>query len=339
MVRHEYFMRKAIILAQKGLGLTSPNPSVGAVLVSGDRVVARGYHREAGAAHAEIDCLKKITDPISVDSTLYVTLEPCSTRGRTGPCTDYIISRGIRRIVIGAVDPNPKHCGRAMELLRRAGIDVTAGILEAECTQLNEAFNKWVVTGKPFVIAKCGMSLDGRLTSPPDDSRWITSIQSRRDANELRALVDAILVGAETIRNDDPRLTARTGSRRKQPWRVIMTRSGRLPRQSKIFRDSHSSRTIVYHDQSLRSVLEDLGRRQIMSVLVEGGGEILGQALDQRLIDKVQIYIGAQFNGGGVFAFGGKGGGTTAESLRLDSPRYRRIGNDIRVTGYPKAVT
>jgi diaminohydroxyphosphoribosylaminopyrimidine deaminase/5-amino-6-(5-phosphoribosylamino)uracil reductase len=336
---NERFMHKAIVEARKGTGLTTPNPAVGALLVSENRVVARGYHRQAGADHAEIDCLRKISDPISPDSTLYVTLEPCSTRGRTAPCADYIIRRGVRRVVIGAVDPNPKHCGRAIELLRQAGIDVTAGILEAECTQLNEAFNKWIVTGEPFVIAKCGMSLDGRLTAPPAESRWITSAHSRQDAQELRALVDAILVGAETIRRDNPRLTARTGSARKQPWRVILTRSGRLPRQGKVFQDFHSKRTIVYRNRSLHSVLQDLGRKQITSVLIEGGGEILSQALDHRLIDKIQLYIGAQFNGGGVFAFGGTGTGATAESLRLSSPRYDRIGNDIRITGYPKAVT
>jgi diaminohydroxyphosphoribosylaminopyrimidine deaminase/5-amino-6-(5-phosphoribosylamino)uracil reductase len=336
---HERFMRKAIAEARKGLGLTTPNPAVGAVLVSGNRVIARGYHRHAGADHAEIDCLSKISDPISPGSTLYVTLEPCSTRGRTAPCADYIIKRGVHRVVIGAVDPNPKHCGRAIELLREAGIDVTVGILEAECTQLNEAFNKWIVTGEPFVIAKCGMSLDGRLTAPLGESRWITSAQSRRDAQELRALVDAILVGAETIRRDNPRLTARTASARKQPRRVIVTRSGRLPRRANIFQDGHSSRTMVYRNRSLRAVLQDLGRQEITSVLIEGGGEILSQALDQRLIDKIQIYIGAQFNGGAVFAFGGTGTGTFAESLRIDSPQYEQIGNDVRITGYPKTTT
>jgi diaminohydroxyphosphoribosylaminopyrimidine deaminase/5-amino-6-(5-phosphoribosylamino)uracil reductase len=213
---------------------------------------------------------------------------------------------------------------------------VNAGVLEEDCARLNEAFNKWIVTGVPFVIAKCGMSLDGYLTRPPGETRWLTSEASRRHAHQLRTLVDAIVVGAETIRRDNPRLTIRKGRRRTQPWRVILTKSGRLPQNAKVFRDSKRERTLVYRSQSLRAVLRDLGRREITSVLIEGGGDVLSQALDQRLIDKVQIYIAPIFAGGGVLAFGGKGAASTQQSLRLDSPRYERIGSDICVTGYPK---
>jgi diaminohydroxyphosphoribosylaminopyrimidine deaminase / 5-amino-6-(5-phosphoribosylamino)uracil reductase len=330
----EKFMREALDEARRGAGLTSPNPAVGAILVQRGRILARGYHRQAGADHAEVDCLSKISDPISPGAILYVTLEPCSTRGRTAPCVDYIIERGIRRVVIGAVDPNPKHRGRAIKMLLRAGIEVSTGMLESECTQLNEAFNKWIITREPFVIAKCGMSLDGRLTAPPIDSQWITSAQSRRDARELRATVDAIIVGAETIRQDNPRLTVRIRSASKQPWRVILTRSGRLPDNANIFRDSFSSRTIIYRNQRLRTVLRDLGRREITNVLLEGGGKVLSEALDQGLIDKVQIYIGSKFTGGNVLAFGGRGAHSTAESFRLRSPRYDRLRDDLRVTGY-----
>src|SRR4026209_2188174 len=206
---HEKFMRAALLQAKKGLGTTSPNPAVGAVLVLRNRIIACGHHRMAGGDHAEIDCLRKLDDPIPAEAVLYVTLEPCSTRGRTKPCTNYIIKRGVRRVVIGAVDPNPKHRGRAIGLLYTAGVNVSNGVLEDECTRLNEAFNKWIVTGEPFVIAKCGMSLDGRLTRPPDEPRWITGRDARREANQLRASVDAVLVGAETVRSDNPRLTAR----------------------------------------------------------------------------------------------------------------------------------
>ena len=330
----EKFMREALDEARKGAGLTSPNPAVGAILVERGRILARGYHRQAGADHAEVDCLRKISEPVSPGAILYVTLEPCSTRGRTAPCVDYIIERAIRRVVIGAVDPNPKHRGRAIEMLLRAGIEVSTGMLESECTALNEAFNKWIRTREPFVIAKCGMSLDGRLTAPPTDSQWITSAQSRRDARELRATVDAILVGAETIRRDNPRLTVRIKSARKQPWRVILTRSGRLPRDANIFCDSHASRTLIYRNQRLRTVLRDLGRREITSVLLEGGGKVLSEALDQGLIDKLQIYIGSKLTGGNVLAFGGKGAQSAAESFRLRSVRYERFGDDVRVTGY-----
>ena len=336
---HEKFMRAALLQAKKGLGTTSPNPAVGAVLVSRNRIIARGHHRRAGGDHAEIDCLGKLDDPIPAEAVLYVTLEPCSTRGRTAPCANYIIQRGVRRVVIGAVDPNPKHRGRAIGRLHAAGVDVRTSVLENECTRLNEAFNKWIVTGEPFVIAKCGMSLDGYLTRPPGETRWLTSESSRTHAHQLRALVDAILVGAETIRRDNPRLTVRKGPRRTQPWRVILTKSGRLPRNATIFRDSKKERTLVYRNRTLRAVLRDLGRREITSVLIEGGGDVLSQALDQRLIDKVQIYIAPLFTGGGVLAFGGKGAASTQQSLRLESPRYERIGQDICITSYPKKAT
>src|SRR6478752_10414167 len=324
----EKFMRAALLQAKKRLGTTTPNPAVGAVLVLRNRIIACGHHRFAGGDHAEIDCLRKLEDPIPAEAVLYVTLEPCSTRGRTAPCANYIVQRGVRRVVIGAVDPNPKHRGRAIGLLHAAGVEVRTGVLENECTGLNEAFNKWIVTGEPFVIAKCGMSLDGYLTRPPGETRWLTSESSRARAHQLRAFVDAIIVGAETVRRDNPRLTVRKGPRRIQPWRVILTKSGRLPQNATIFRDSEKQRTLVYRNRSLRAVLRDLGRREITSVLIEGGGDVLSQALDQRLIDKVQIYIAPIFNGGNVLAFGGNGTASTQQSLRLDWPHYERIGHD-----------
>src|SRR6266513_1116928 len=336
---YEKFMRVALVEAEKGSGRTSPNPAVGAVLILRNRIIGRGHHRRAGGDHAAIDCLRKFADPIPAEAVLYVTLEPCSTRGRTAPCANYIIQRGVRRVVIGAVDPNPKHRGRAIGLLHAAGVDVRTSVLEDECTRLNEAFNKWIVTGEPFVIAKCGMSLVGYLTRPPGETRWLTSQSSRSHAHQLRALVDAIIVGAETIRRDNPRLTLRKGPQRTQPWRVILTKSGRIPQKANVFRDSQRERTLVYRSQSLRAVLRDLGQREITSVLIEGGGNVLSQALNQRLIDKVQIYLAPIFTGGGVLAFGGNGVASTQRSLRLDSPRYHRIGPDIWITGYPKNAT
>ncbi len=329
----EKFMRAALAQARKAIGLTSPNPAVGAILVRENRIIARGFHRSAGEVHAEVDCLRKVADTRS--ATLYVTLEPCSTHGRSPPCVDYIIERGIQRIVIGATDPNPKHRGRGIELLRDAGIEVSTGVLETECAQLNEAFNKWIGTREPFVIAKCAMSLDGRLTRPAGESRWLSSPAARAHARRLRAEVDAILVGAETIRQDNPRLTTRAGG--KQPWRVVLTHSGRLPKNATIFRDVHRERTLVCRGDSLRAVLRDLGQREVLSVLIEGGGEILSEALDYRLIDKFQIYITPLFTGGNVLAFGGKGAASTAESLKLSRPRYERIGDDMCVTGYAAA--
>jgi diaminohydroxyphosphoribosylaminopyrimidine deaminase / 5-amino-6-(5-phosphoribosylamino)uracil reductase len=332
---HEKFMRAALAEAKKGLGTTSPNPAVGAVLVKGNRILARGHHHQAGGDHAEVDCLRKVAGRIPRDAVLYVTLEPCSTRGRTAPCANYILERKVRRVVVGAIDPNPRHRGRAIELLRSGGAEVVVGLLEQECSRLNEAFNKWIVTGEPFVIAKCGMSLDGHLTRPPGESRWLTSAPSRSHAQELRAVVDAILVGAETIRRDNPRLTVRGRQRHPQPMRVILTKSGRLPRNAKIFGDSNRHRTLICRNKSLRSVLRDLGRQKITSVLIEGGGEVLSQALDQRLIDKIHIYVAPIFTGGNVIAFAGEGAQSTERSSRLKSPIYKRIGEDICIVGYP----
>ena len=336
---HEKFMRAALAEARRGLGKTSPNPAVGAVLVKGNRIIARGYHRQAGGDHAEVDCLRKLVEPVPRGAILYVTLEPCSTRGRTAPCANYIIERNVRSVVIGTIDPNPQHRGRAVALLRASGVDVITGILEQKCARLNEAFNKWIVTGEPFVIAKCGMSLDGHLTRPRGESQWLTSESSRAHAHKLRAVVDAIIVGAETIRRDNPRLTVRSGRRRIQPMRVILTKSGRLPRTAKVFCDSNRDRTLICRNKTLRSVLRNLGRRRVTSVLIEGGGEVLSQAFDQRLVDKVQIYIAPIFTGGSVLAFGGKGAPSTERSVRLEAPFYQRIGEDICVIGYPKPAS
>jgi diaminohydroxyphosphoribosylaminopyrimidine deaminase/5-amino-6-(5-phosphoribosylamino)uracil reductase len=333
--REAIFMQAALGEARRGLGLTSPNPAVGAVLVIGNRIVARGHHRRAGGPHAEVECLTRFGRALPKTATMYVTLEPCSTTGRTGPCTTALIQAGLKKVVVGASDPNPKHAGRGIEVLRRAGIDVHAGVLADECGKLNENYNKWITTGLPFVIAKCGMSLDGRLTAPPHESQWLTSPASRRHAQRLRAQVDAILVGAETIRADNPRLTVRGQAGAKQPWRIVLSGSGKLPRQAKIFADEFRERTLVYRESSMANLLRDLGSREITSVLIEGGGEVLGQALDDRVIDRVQIYLAPRFTGGATLAFAASGAATTAEALRLRDVRYEIIGPDICITGYP----
>lgn len=330
----EKFMRAALVEARRGLGLTSPNPTVGAVLVVGDRVVARGHHRRAGLPHAEVDCLRRFRRPVPKNATLYVTMEPCSTTGKTGPCTNAIIEAGVKRVVIGTLDPNPRHNGRGVELLRQAGVEVRSSVLADECSRLNESYNKWIQTGLPFVIAKCGTSLDGRLTTPPRESRWLTSAASRGHAQRLRAQVDAIVVGAETIRADDPRLTVRGQRGAKQPWRIVLSRSGKLPRRARIFTDRFATRTMVYPETSLALLLRDLGRKQITSVLIEGGGDMLGQALDQRVIDKVQLYLAPMFTGGPTIAFGGTGVNSSREAPRLSRVCYEKIGPDICVCGY-----
>ena len=331
----ETFMWAALAEARRGIGNVSPNPAVGAVLVQRDRIVATGYHRASGLPHAEIECLAAAPGSGLKSATLYVTLEPCSTTGRTPPCTEAIVRAGVGRVVIGATDPNPSHSGRGIRELRAAGIDVTAGVLAAECARLNAAFNKWIVTGKPFVIAKCGMSMDGRLTRSPGEERWMTSAAARRHARQLRAQVDAIVIGAETLRQDNPRLTTRGARRTKQPWRVVLSRSGKLPRTAHLFTDRFAERTLVFRGKSLKQVLADLGRREITSVLLEGGGDVLGQAFDARLVDQVQFYLAPLLAGGPVVAVGGKGAGSTLEGARLTEICYEKLGRDLIITGCP----
>lgn len=327
----ERYMRAALTEAQKARGQTSPNPMVGAVLVIAGEIVAKGHHRRAGEAHAEVNCLHAFNKAVPPDATLYVTLEPCSTTGRTPRCTEVIVGAGVKQVVIGAIDPNPRHCGRAVEILQAADVNVRSGVLAGECARLNDGFNKWVRTRRPLVVVKCGMSLDGRLTTAPGETRWITSPAARRHANRFRAEVDAILIGAETLRTDDPLLTVREVKGARQPWRIVLTRSGRLPESAHVFNDAFAARTLVFRGQELADVLDELGRREVTSVLIEGGGDILGQAVDRRLIDKVRIYIGSVFTGGPVVAFAGTGAGSTGEAMTLRDVRYEKIGNDIFV--------
>jgi diaminohydroxyphosphoribosylaminopyrimidine deaminase/5-amino-6-(5-phosphoribosylamino)uracil reductase len=326
----ETFMRLALAEAEKGLGFTHPNPAVGAVIVRNNRVIARGWHRKAGGPHAEIEAIRQARR--TAGATIYVTLEPCSTHGRTPPCTEAIRRAGLARVVYGATDPNPRHAGRGRALLEKSGIAVTEGVLAAECAALNAGWNKWISTGRPYVIAKAGMSLDGRINSPPEQ-RWLTSPTSRRDAMRLRSRVQAILVGAGTVRVDNPELTVRSVRHREQPWRVVWTRSGRLPRGAKLFTDEFRDRTLIYQNRSLRAVLADLGRRGVATVLIEGGAQVLGEAFDRKLVDEAHFYLAPLLIGGPVPATGGRGAGSNEKAIRLENPVYTRIGPDVKLTG------
>ena len=337
MTADEKLMHAALREAAKGLGHTSPNPAVGAVIVRRGKIIARGWHRQAGKPHAEIEAIRALKKPaLARGATLYVTLEPCSTHGRTPPCCDAIREAGFARVVVGAIDPNPKHAGRGVKILREAGIEVVTGVLEAECTKLNRAFNRWIVTRKPWVIAKAGLSLDGRLSRPPGEGQWLTSEASRAHAMKLRAQVDAILIGAGTLRADNPRLTVRDLEGASQPWRVILTRSGKLPKKAHVFTDADRARTLVIQGKPLRTVLRELGAMSIMSVLIEGGGEVLGEAFDRRLVDEVHFYF-APLLCGGPHVIGGRGAGSTEESLRLHDVRYQKIGDDMHLSGFTAA--
>jgi diaminohydroxyphosphoribosylaminopyrimidine deaminase/5-amino-6-(5-phosphoribosylamino)uracil reductase len=330
MTVDEGFMREAIREARKGVGRTHPNPAVGAVIVTCRKVIARGWHRGAGNPHAEIEALKHAGRAVQ-GSTLYVTLEPCSTHGRTPPCTESIIRAGFARVVYGATDSNPKHAGRAGRILSRAGIQVCQGVLASHCATLNTAWNKWIATGMPYVIAKAAMTLDGRINSPPE-SRWITSEASRRDAMKLRCRVQAILVGGGTVRADDPQLTVRGVPVSLQPLRVVWTKSGRLPETARIFTDEHRHRTLVFKGISFRSALRELGRLGVESVLIEGGARVLGEAFDRSLVDEVCFYLAPMLAGGPVPVTGGRGAGDIEHAVRLGEPLFKRIGQDVRLT-------
>jgi diaminohydroxyphosphoribosylaminopyrimidine deaminase/5-amino-6-(5-phosphoribosylamino)uracil reductase len=350
----ERFMRFAITEASRALGRTAPNPAVGAVLVKGGKIVAKGYHRAAGLPHAEIEAIRKLEagrwkigdrshpklpSPNSqlptAGATLYVTLEPCSSHGKTPPCTEAIIAAGISRVVYGATDPDKRHRGRAAKILRKAGIEVTEGILSSECAALNSHWNHRASTGLPWVIAKAGMSLDGRIDSPPQ-RRWITSTASRREAMRLRASVEAILVGGGTVRADDPALTIRgikLAKEHPQPWRVVWSRSGKIPKKSQLLTDTHRDRTLRFTGMTLRKVLQELAKRGISSVLIEGGGQTLGEAFKRNLVDEVRFFIAPVIQGGKVPAIGGKGVDCYEEALRLTDATYKKIGPDVMISG------
>ncbi len=325
------FMREALTEARKALGHTGPNPAVGAVIVRGDRILARGHHRAAGGPHAEIEALAALGPRTRTsDATLYVTLEPCSTRGRTPPCCDAIIARGFARVVYGATDPNPAHRGRARARLTNAGIPVTTGVLRADCTDLNRAWNHWIKTSRPYVIAKCGQSLDGRISSHPE-SRWITSAASRADAMQLRAEVDAILVGAGTVREDDPRLTVRDIPGARQPRRIVWSKSGAIPPQSRILTDRHRALTQILSGDP-HALLADLSAQQITSVMIEGGGQALGAFFDANLVNEIQFYVAPIAIGGPVPAVAGLGTPDPKSAHKLLHPTYEQIGTDLKIT-------
>jgi diaminohydroxyphosphoribosylaminopyrimidine deaminase / 5-amino-6-(5-phosphoribosylamino)uracil reductase len=331
----ERYMRLALRQARKGLGRTSPNPAVGAVLVRAGEVLATGWHRRAGGPHAEIEALAALPSlELAAGGTLYVTLEPCSTVGRTPPCTGAIINAKIARVVIGAIDPNPHHQGRGLDQLRQAGIKVTSGILEEECGTLNVGFNKWIATGLPWVVAKVAQSLDGRITRPAGEPQWLSNSRSVRLAHSLRATVDAILVGAETVRRDNPRLTVRTGMTEVQPWRVVVTRSGHLPGEANLLTDQYRDRTLIYQGIAWLDVLRALGAKGVTRLLVEGGGDVLGQLNDLELIDELWCVFTPLLTGGNKPSFAGTGVESMANASRLQRIRYKRIGNDVLVTGH-----
>ena len=351
---HEQFMRIALAEAEKGLGRTAPNPAVGAVLVKGGKVLSKGYHHAAGLPHAEIEAISKLgvrslklgqkktrfstssqlLDPSyqlpATGSTLYITLEPCSSHGRTPPCTAAIIAAGITRVVYGATDPDKRHRGKAARILRKARIEVVEGVLADQCAALNRHWNHRNAAGMPWVIAKAGISLDGRIDSPTH-RRWITSAASRREAMKLRTSVEAILVGGGTVRTDNPSLTIRGIKLPKghsQPWRVVWSKSGKIPKSSKLLTDAHRDRTIILKGMMLRSALKELARRGISSVLIEGGGRTHGEAFKGNLVDEIRFFIAPVIQGGKIPAVSG-----SISPAELSAVTYTKIGSDLMISG------
>ncbi len=327
-----HFLRRAIELARLGSGLTLPNPRVGAVLVRSGKIIGEGSHLRAGGPHAEVNAVAdaKRRGHSVEGATIYVTLEPCSTQGRTPPCTGLILREKIARVVFAATDPNPDHAGAATRLLRAAGVEVSSGLLADEAAALNRDFNWWITHRRPWVVAKIALSLDGRITTPPGDDRWLTSPAARVVAHELRWESDAILIGAETARQDNPKLTVRLPGRKGklQPWRVVVTRSGKLPRELHLFSDKHRDRTLVFQNQPLEEIIATLGAWDVSHLLIEGGGQILTETLNKNLVNEVAFFIAPAVMGTVPRALN-----KLDKTVGLHEVTYRSVGPDLLCRG------
>lgn len=356
-------MQRALRLARRASGSTSPNPPVGAIVVRDGAVVGRGFTQLPGSWHAEIVALRQAGNAAQ-GAILFTTLEPCCLYGRTPPCTQAIIEAGIAQVQMAMLDPNPQVAGRGRAELEAAGIRTSVGLREAETQELYEAYTKYITTGSPFVIAKFAMSLDGKIATHTGDSRWITDQRAREHAHRVRAQVDSIMVGINTVLTDDPQLTARPGgrplARARQPLRVVVDSGGRLPLSARLFSSagpvllattaalsSHRRRELEdrgvqvaelpsHHGLvDLVALLRYLGEREITSVLAEGGGALLGSLFDRGLVDRTLVFIAPLIIGGkdAVPAVGGKGVEAIAQALRLVRVRWRRLGPDLLVSG------
>lgn len=355
------FMRQALRLARRGLGRTSPNPMVGAVLVRGGKLLGAGWHRRAGWPHAEVEALRDATrrgTPVR-GATLFVTLEPCCTHGRTPPCTEAIVAAGIRRVVVAATDPNPCHAGRGFDLLRAAGIAVETGVLADEATRLNEVFNHWVVQRTPFVTVKAAMTLDGKIATASGESKWITGPPARAAGMRLRFAADAVLVGINTVLADNPALTVRgpAGRLRKAPRRIVLDALARTPAESVVASDAFAGRTTVVVSSSapparvkrlaqrvqvltapvhegridLAWLLAHLGGEGVASVLVEGGGEVNAAFLESGLAQRVAFFYAPKILGGRDARRGVAGAGARSlqDLIQLREVVWRRVGEDL----------
>ena len=357
-------MRRALQIARKGFGGTSPNPMVGAVIVRDGAVLGEGFHKRAGEGHAEVTAIaaaRRAGKDIR-GATLYVTLEPCSTFGRTPPCTSAIVESGISEVIVGATDPNAKHAGKGFELLRKAGIRVRHGLLAEECTRLNEGFNHWISSKLPFVVCKCAMSLDGKIATNSGDSKWITGEKARAFGMRLRLGADAIVAGVNTILRDDPSLTLRPGAGIKIPaWkklrRIVLDPTGRIPETARVLRDENAALTtlVVTGDAGLKKInaleqlvrvivaprtaqeinlrwlMKLLGREEVTSLLVEGGGETHFSFLRQGLAGRVHFFYAPMVITGrdAAKAVGGERTLAQGRGLALRDVEWTKVGEDL----------
>lgn len=333
------WMKLALAEARKGIGRTAPNPPVGAVIVNRDVLLGSGWHRAAGQPHAEREALAAACARHGLEAlrgaTVYVTLEPCSTSGRTPPCTQGLIGAGVARVVYACEDRNPEHCGRAAAVLTSAGIAVVAGICRDEAERLLRPYFKVLATGLPWVIWKTAMSLDGRITRPPGEDPWLTGEPARADVQQLRASVDAILTSGATVRRDQPALTIRVPELldgRPQPWRVVFSDFPEtLPTTAPLFTDAWRARTLLRPRHDLAGALRELARDQgVLTAMTEAGGVFSAALFEAGLIDEVVVYCAPRLCGGSSPALAGS---EWRESLRLVETEFRQLGDDLRFRG------
>lgn len=357
------YMKSVLRLAAKGRGQTSPNPMVGAIIVNKNRVIGKGYHRKAGTPHAEILALREAGERAR-GSAIYVNLEPCCHRDKkTPPCTDAIIQSGIKKVVLGMIDPNPKVSGKGIRVLKNAGIEIATGILEEESRRLNEAYIKYITTGQPFVILKIASSLDGKIATASGESKWITGEQSRKMVHRLRSEVDAVMVGIGTVLKDDPMLNVRL-IKGRDPHRVILDSQLEIPLTARVL-NSEPSNAMTYIVTTLDSpedkiialkkkgaviislnskggyidlplLMKKLGSLGITSLMIEGGSEINASALRSEIVDRVLIFMSPKIIGGkdSVGSIGGESPGRLADVLILRDIGLKRSGEDILIEGY-----
>lgn len=363
MKNDQYYMQLALDLAASAKGKTNPNPLVGAVIVKDGSIVGTGLHRKAGEPHAEVHAFRMAGEHAK-DATLYVTLEPCSHFGKTPPCANLVKESGVKRVIVAMQDPNPSVAGRGIQLLRDAGIDVEVGILEAQARRLNERFIHNMLTSRPFVISKFAMTLDGKIATYSGHSQWITGEEARRNVHELRDEVDAILVGVGTVLKDNPALTTRLQERTgKNPIRIVLDRELRTPLDAQIVQTDEAKTIIVTaegqqqrasafenlgvellyvpvidHKLDLHVMLDELYKRGITDLLVEGGGEVNASFLRHGLIQKFLVYVAPKMLGGrnSITPFKGDDVETIDAALLLQFAEVDKIGEDLRITAYPK---